>query len=295
VALPDLREATAADIPAMLEVFFRAMEELDTRRQRPLQPRNAAPLEMHFGHLLSTDPRSCFIAEDRDRVIAFGIVMRRGRDAFLSFLFVEPAWQGRRVGRAVLDACLRGAGDDLRSVSTCAEADQPVSTGLYASAGLAPRAPLYLLRGVLADNVLQELPANVQRRPVAAEAVAAFDEELVGYVRPQDHAFWARERQGALFVDEGGAVLGYGYAHRSGRIGPVAAVEPSYLPSFIGYLVRITEVLEGRQLVVPGPAITALRPLLAAGLRIDGTPAVYCSQWTGLSLDRYVPMSYALL
>ena len=117
----------------------------------------------------------------------------------------------------------------------------------------------------------------------------------MGYERPQDHAFWARDRQGVLFRHEGGGVLGYGYAHRSGRIGPVAALEPSDLPSFISYLVRITPVIEGRQLVVPGHAIAALRPLLLAGLRIDTAPAIYCSTGPGPSFDRYIPMSYALL
>jgi hypothetical protein len=250
---------------------------------------------MHFGHLLSTDPRSCYIADDRGRVVAFGVVMLRGGDAFLSFLFVEPAWQNRRIGRAVLDACIRGAGDGVDRVSTCAEADQPVSTGLYASVGIAPRAPVYLLRGALPDDALPRLPEGIHRRPVTANAVAAFDRELMGYERPQDHAFWAQERQGALFSDDAGAVLGYGYAHRSGRMGPVAAIEPVYLPCFIGDLVRVTDVLEGRQLVVPGHAISALQPLLAAGLRIDGTPAVYCSEGPGPRFDRYIPMSYALL
>ena len=62
----------------MLEVFFHAMEDLDERRHRPLQPRNAAPLEMHFEHLLSTDPGSSMVADDHGRLVAFGIVMRRG-------------------------------------------------------------------------------------------------------------------------------------------------------------------------------------------------------------------------
>ncbi len=270
------------------------MENLDERRHRPLQPRNAAPLEMHFGHLLSTDPHTCYVADDHGHVVAFAIVMRRGVGAFLSFLFVEPAWQSRRVGRALLDACLRAAGD-VEYVSTCAEADQPVSTGLYASAGMAPRAPLYLLRGGLPDNALPQLPPGVHRRPLTAKEVAAFDRAVVGYERPQDHAFWARERQGALFFDDSGTTLGYGYAHPGGRIGPVAAAEPFYLPGFIGYLVRITPVLEGRQLVVPGHAISALQPLLAAGLRIDSTPAIYCSDGPSPRFDRYVPMSYALL
>jgi len=278
----------------MLEVFFDAMEDLDGRRGRPLSPRNAAPLEMHFGHLLATDPRSSYVADDRGHVVAFGVVMRRGPAAFLSFLFVEPAWQGRGLGHAVLDACLRGAGDS-GYVATCAEADQPVSTGLYACAGLAPRIPMYLLRGSLPQSALPELPRATGRRPFTAEMVAALDRELIGYERPQDHAFWARERQGVLFDAADGTLLGYGYAHRSGRIGPVVAREPSLLPAFIGYLAHITPVLEGRQLVVPGHAIDALRALLLAGLRIDTTPAIYCSQGPGPQLDRYIPMSYALL
>lgn len=279
----------------MLEVFFHAMEDLDARRGQALQPRNAAPLEMHFEHLLETDPRSCWVADDHGRVVAFGVVMRRGAVAFLSFLFVEPSWQGRGLGRSVLDVCLLGLGAGVEQLATCAEANQPVSTGMYARSGLAPRLPIYLLRGEIDDGVLPKLPAGVRRRSLEPGLVAALDLALFGYERPQDHAWWARERQSLLFVDEGGAVLGYGYAHRSGRIGPVAAAVPGLLPTFVGELVRTTPVLEGRQLVVPGPAIHALQPLLAAGLRIDGTPAVYCAREQEPAFDRYLPMSYALL
>ncbi|MGD8684608.1 MAG: GNAT family N-acetyltransferase [Chloroflexota bacterium] len=279
----------------MLEVFFHAVEDLDTERGRPLQPRNAAPLESHFSHLLATDPRSCYLAEAHGQAIAFGIVMRRGADAFLSFLFVEPSWQGHQLGRTVLDACLRGAGAGLERTATCAEANQPVSTGLYARLGMAPRVPIYLLRGSLPDEALPELPAGVQCRPLAADRVAVFDRQLLGYERPQDHGWWARERQGVCFCDDAGTVLGYGYAHPSGRIGPVAALDPATLPGFVGYLVRLTSVLEGRQLVVPGVAISALQPLLVAGLRIDGTPAVYCSEGSAPAFERYLPMSFALL
>ncbi len=279
----------------MLEVFFHAIEDLDQQRGRPPQPRNAAPLEMHFGHLLSTDPGSAYVAEDHGRVIAFGIVMRRGNEAFLSFLFVEPAWQGRRIGRSVLEACVAGAGEGVAAVSTCAEANQPVSTGLYARMGMAPRTPLYLIRGALPDEALPTLPEAIERRRVTPEAVAAFDRELMGYERPQDHAFWAHDRTGALFTDAAGGVLGYGYAHPSGRIGPVAAVDPAYLPPFVGYLARLTEVLEGRQLVVPGPAAEILASLLRAGLIIDGSPAIHLAQGPGPAFDRYIPMSFALL
>jgi hypothetical protein len=75
----------------------------------------------------------------------------------------------------------------------------------------------------------------------------------------------------------------------------VAATEPTLLPALLGHLVRSTPVLEGRQLVLPGACIAALQPLLDAGLRIDGTPAIYCAQGPGPRFDRYIPMSFALL
>lgn len=295
MALPELRVATAADIPAMLEVFFHAIEDLDAQRGRAPQPRNAAPLEMHFGHLLLTDPGSCYVADDHGRVVAFGVVMRRGAEAYLSFLFVEPRWQNRGLGRAVFEACLSGAGEGLERLSVCAEANQPVSTGLYAKMGMAPRTPLYLIRGALPDEALPSVPPGIERQRVHADKVAGFDRALMGYERPQDHAFWARDRTGTLFSDRDGNVLGYGYAHPSGRIGPVAASDPAYLPAFVGYLVRLTDVLEGRQLVVPGPAASIMVPLLQAGLRIDGTPAIHLTQGAGPAFERYIPMSYALL
>ena len=271
------------------------MEDLDARRQRRIEPRNPAALETHFRHLLSTDPATSYVAQDRGRVVAFGIVAVRGQDGFLSFLFVAPEWQGRGLGRAVLDACIR-SGTGIERLSTCAEADQPVSTGLYASLGLAPRLPIYLLRGALGQTSLPVLPDGVSARPIAAEAVADVDAALMGYERPQDHAMWTdNDRRGWRFEGRDGDVLGYGYAHPSGRLGPVAARDPAQLPGFLGHLVRSTQVIEGWQVVVPGPAIEALRPLLAAGLRIDGTPAVYCAEGSGPAFDRYLPMSFALL
>lgn len=284
----------------MLDVFFRAIEDLDQKRGRRHQPSDPGALDLHLRHLLATDPGSSFVADDRGRVVAFGVVMVREGDAFLSFLFVLPPWQGRGLGRAIVSACLDGAGTTVR-LATCAEADQPVSTGLYASLGLTPRELVYLLRGTLDEEALPRLPAAVLARPIGAEAlspsgaISELDLRLLGYRRAHDHAFWAAGgRLGWLFEGDAGP-LGYGYAHPSGRIGPVAAEDPGWLPAMLGHLVRSVPVLEGRQAVVPGVATTALLPLLSAGLRLDGTPAVYCTDRPGPRLDRYLPMSFALL
>jgi GNAT superfamily N-acetyltransferase len=283
----------------MLDVFFRSMEDLDERRRRVLQPRDPRPLEAHLRHLQASDPRTCIVADDHGSLAAFGVAMVREGQAFLSFLFVVPAWQGRGIGRAVTLACLQAAGETLR-VATCAEADQLVSTGLYASLGLAPREPIYLLRGTLDEAALPLLPPGVQAHLLDASgppdsAVGALDLEVLGYRRPLDHAFWASGGRRGWSFEASGTLLGYGYAHPSGRIGPVAARQPDLLPAMLGHLVRGTPVLEGRQAIVPGAAAAALRLLMAAGLRMDGTPAVYCTDRPGPRLDRYLPMSFALL
>ena len=90
----------------MLEVFFRAIEDLDQKRGRRHQPSDPGALDLHLRHLLATDRGSCFVADDRGHVVAFGVVMVREGDAFLSFLFVLPPWQGRGLGRAIVSACL---------------------------------------------------------------------------------------------------------------------------------------------------------------------------------------------
>lgn len=282
------------DTPALLDVFFRSVEDLDDRRGRPRQPRNPGPLEQHFQHLIRTDPGSAFAAVDGGRIVAFGIGMVRGSTWFLSFLFVAPEWQGRGLGRALLDACLRESTATVAVRATCAEADQPVSTGLYASVGIAPRLPIYLLRGAMDGRSLPALPDGVRAMPLASTA-AALDRALLGHERPADHAFWAdTERRGWSYVSASGDALAYGYAHRSGRIGPVASADAALLPAIMGHLSRSTQVHDGFQVIVPGPAFETLQPLLHAGLRIDGSPAVYCADGAPPPFDRYLLGSYAL-
>ena len=294
-ALPELRGARAADLPALVGVYEAAVDDLDDRRRRPRQPRNPAALSQLLAHLLVTDPASALVADDHGRVVAFGVILSRQHQAFLAFLFVLPAWQGRGVGRAVLAACRDGAGL-VDGLSTCAEADQLVSTGLYASLGMAPREPIYILRGELAERDLPGLPAGWRSRPLVPDEVATLDRTLLGYERPQDHRFWAgTERRGWVVESASGELAGYGYAHPSGRIGPVAAAMPETLPVLLGHLVRSVPVLEGRQALVPGSASRALLPLLGAGMRFDGTPAVYCAERSGPRFERYLPMSFALL
>ncbi len=74
----------------------------------------------------------------------------------------------------------------------------------------------------------------------------------------------------------------------------MAARDPASLPFVLGVLARRVRPADGWQAIVPGPAASALPRLLAAGLRIDAVPALYCADHPGPLLDRYLPGSFAL-
>lgn len=306
---PTFRNVRQSDVEACLEVFYTAAEELHSRTGEPVMPRNPAPLERLFHHFVGTDPALSWLAEVDGRAVAFGIAHQREDHWFLGFLFVLPEWQSRGLGRAVLERCLPPASQrDRVRVSVFVEAIQPVSTGLYAGYGMAPRVPVYVLTGAPRPGSLPDLPTGIVPTPhgqLAGAAgddgpwlghMAAFDRMLVGYTRPTEHQLWlATGRRGFLYGLSGGDPVAYGYVQDSGRVGPVGVTDPALLPAVLGHLFRSAQPSGAWQVIVPGPAETAMVPLIRAGFRIDGSPAVYSSSWPGPLFEQYLPMNFALL
>ena len=284
-----------ADIETLLDVFYRAVDELMRTRGREPLPRNPRLLGALFEHLLGEEPAAALMADDHGQAVGFGIAHRRDDVGYLSFLYVLPEYQHRGMGRALLQACYDALGQPP-SMSTCAEADQPVATSLYSTMGMFPRLPLYLLTGELDMWALPSMPAGLEAGRLEADDTSGLDATTLGYQRPRDHARLRRDgHQGWRLSAPDGNVLGYGYVHTSGRLGPVATVEPGFLPVLLGHLARSVQPAGAWQIIVPGPAATVLPLMLRSGMRIDGTPGVYCAGHTGPRFDRYLPMSFALL
>lgn len=295
----ELRPISADDLAACGEVFYLAEDELQRRRGLPLLPRNGAALERLFGHITATDPTLAWLAEDAGRVVAFGMGARRGDLHFLSFLFVQPDEQGKGIGRRLLARCLPGDGRR----ATCVEAIQPVSAGLYAAHGLVPRVPIYSLIGQ-ARAPLPDLPPDVAVAPAPAAsgaghdaavgAMSALDREVLGLERRADHAAWLDWEREPFLMSDGESVLGYGYAHRSGRLGPVVVRHATLLLPLVARLTAAVDALDAWQVLVPGPADTTFVGLLSVGLRFEGPPALYCATEPGPDFSRYLPATFAL-
>jgi GNAT superfamily N-acetyltransferase len=292
----ELRPITNADLAACAEVYYAAQDELYGQRGLPRLPRNPSALTSLFAHIVASDPQLCWLARDGTGTVSgFAMAVARGTLRYLSFLFVAPDLQGRGVGRALLARTMPPSGH--RGVAI--EAIQPASAALYASIGLLPRLPIYTFIGQLRED-LPGLPAGLTLEPLEGgrEVLDGLDEQVLGFSRRQDHQAWLGwDRQCYVAFDEtlvDRPAVGYGYAHRSGRFGPVLSLDAAHLRPLVAELMARVTPLDGWQVLVPASAAELFLELLHAGLRIDGPPALLCSD--GLTLDhaRYLPATFAL-
>jgi GNAT superfamily N-acetyltransferase len=140
----EFRRTAEIDLRAQYDLFVAAQGELWHRHGLGW---SAAPFEAWRAphrHLLAADGERSFVALDGERLAGFSAALVRGDTWFLSALFVSPDYQGRGVGRDLLDRSW--AGDHWRRI-TITDSIQPVSTTMYARRGLIPTTPILTLSG----------------------------------------------------------------------------------------------------------------------------------------------------
>ena len=285
----DFRPIDSSDLEACADVFYAADDELMVRRGLPLSPRNRVALLRMLGHISATSPQRAWLAEQAGRVMGFGMAAQRERMVFLSFLFVEPEAQSRGLGRALLERCL--AGSEQRAV--CILSVQPISAALYARYGMVPLVPLYTLLG-RPERPLPALAAGLTVGPLEVGQTTELDRAVTGFARAVDHAAWHACERRLVGLFEDGRPVGYGYAQASGRLGPVVVLRAELLLPFVGQLMREIEPLEAWMVHVPGAAADTFSGLLAAGMRLDGPPELFCASHHAIDRRRYLPSTFAL-
>jgi GNAT superfamily N-acetyltransferase len=277
----------------------------------PLPRENQSLLRLH-AHTRATSPERFIVAErhkrlGRSRIVAFGSAVDREHVWFLSMLFVEPTEQARGLGKALMNRLLprERAG---RVLSTCTDAAQPISNGLYAALGLVPRMPIFNLIGrprrgwtpePLPDGITaaRVQPAADGLLDTARQAeLDAFDRSIIGFAHPADHAYDLRERPWLFaYRDAAGQLVGYGYTSEVGRIGPISVTDPELQAPVLGHLLTAVEPRGASAVWLPGAADGAYRAALGAGLRVEGFPTLLCYDRPFGDFTRYVPTSPGLI
>jgi GNAT superfamily N-acetyltransferase len=340
-ALPrhiSLRRGTMEDEYATFEVMRRTMGH------EMAWPHHAAARQ----HLQQTACSSVWVAEEKQRFASARIVgyarsvVREGVWCLTEF-FVLPGHHRQGIGGALLERCREDGeafGVDARLILASQHAG---ADSLYVrKLDCYPRLPMMMLVGPLTrlrapgsgapaivEAALPFVDPEFSRRVPAsgeeyiradpmiltaevADAFDAMDRRVVGYARPLEHAFWAREMGGMAGAsrifrraarpvagpDDIGEIVGYAYLgpHSSG---PALAEQPELLPQMLAHVAALSTALANAdgdaEIVQPleqywalaGTNGVTLRLLLECGWQIVFHYLFMSSRPLG-PLDRYV-------
>ena len=210
-----------------------ALNDLHLRQNRPPLTGTGEEMSAVLAHMARTDPTRFWVAVHEERIVGFGIAWLRSQVCYLSGLFVHPDWQGRGLGRGLMERAMHPSPVAGGISAVMSSAANPVSNGLYARRGMYPFMPVLYLKGrIPAGHALAPL-GMLQPVPLTAADLVdlyAIDGAATGLDRSPDHSWLLGEagRQGWLFRRHGEAA-GYGYLGGDGTegddaVGPVATV-----------------------------------------------------------------------
>lgn len=153
-----VRPMTQADVATVERLTDAAFFDLDVRTHRTGWPEpehrteaRAADWRVRLEHVVRTDPRGCWVAEDDSGVLGVAASMRRDMTWLLATYAVRPGLQGRGVGRPLLEAALGYGEGCLRAMVAASE--DPLAVRRYRLAGFTLH-PAMLLHGTVAREVL---------------------------------------------------------------------------------------------------------------------------------------------
>lgn len=285
------RAATAADLPAAIELFMAAVARMYERLHitQPLPPRaGVAPV---WTHILSTG--IFHVAEREGQLVAICHAVVRDRLWFLSGFWTHPDLVGGGVGgpllREVWQAGERAGADTFFVWSS------PDETALasYLKLGMLPGYQLLNFAGQATT-----LPAVARDYTEAAATLAVvceLDAAVRGTRREVDHRFWLAQpgmsaRQ-VLYRDQ---PVGYFYL-TGAAIGPACWAAPEHAGALLTRACRAASVTAGAiSLRVPGINHAAIRFALAHGLRFGGAYAHLLTSAPFGRLEQYIPSGPSL-
>ncbi len=126
-----IRALAERDVERAGDVDFVAFQDATLRHGAAPTVTTPADCRSYVRHLLAFDPLGGVVAEVGGEVVGIGWVHLRGPVATVGPLAVDPAHQGRGVGRRLLERCLELAGPRTPQVRLVQESFNVGSLGLY--------------------------------------------------------------------------------------------------------------------------------------------------------------------
>ncbi len=282
----ELRPAGPSDISH----FDRLWAEAE--REDPPPPCWTSPI---FAHELAAG--TVVVAARGSRIVGMATALIRGDVAFLAELAVAADFQGRGLGRQLLTTVMPL---DVRERFTISSRDHR-AVGLYASAGMTPRWPVYELQAERFDPAALDGGVEAVETTADGPALVEWDARVGGRRRPQDLAYVVNTLAAQpLWFRRGGATVGYAFVQQRtpdrpkcpdqfavGPLGVTAAADAAACVA--AALAWAQPRAQSVRLDVPSPH-PAFAPLLTAGFRIVDM-SMFCSSSPAPAADptTYIP------
>jgi GNAT superfamily N-acetyltransferase len=220
-----VRPMTRADVEAVERLSDETFVDLEVRTHRAgspeparRSPRASATWRERLTHLLDSDPRGCWVAEDPTGVLGAAVGVRRDLTWLLATYVVRPDRQRRGVGRQLLEAALVHGAGSLRAM--VASSDDPVAARRYRLAGFTLH-PTMLLDGVVPRAALPVVERVREGSAGDVDLMNSVDRQVRGAAHGTDHDWLTRTMR--LVVVDRPTGSGYAYVRPGGAAYLLAA------------------------------------------------------------------------
>ena len=208
-----VRPMTAEDVRAVERLTDEAFWDLMVRTHRPGWPERERHDEAraHDGraraqHLMGSDPRGCWVAEDDHGVLGAALSMKRDLTWLLASFAVRAGFQGRGVGRPLLDAALTYGSGCLRGMIAASE--DPRAIRRYRLAGFTLH-PTMVLRGPVPRETLPVVERVREGSAGDIDLMNSVDRQVRDAAHGVDHELLTRGHR--LVVADRATGSGYAY------------------------------------------------------------------------------------
>ena len=299
------RGSPGRDADEAARIIVVALNDLLARQNRSPIAGNGEAMSPVLAHLARTDPERFWMAAAGERTVGFGSAWRRGGLCYLSGLFVLPQWQGRGIGRGLLERAMHHDPSPAGMTAVVSSAANPVSNRLYAGHGMYPLMPVLYLRGPVPARAREATLGRLEAVLLSAVDLAdlrTVDAAVTGIDRTADHAWLLDAGRSGWLLRSRGMPAGYAYLGGDGTegddaVGPIATLLAEDQEAVLGF--ALAQAAERgaatATVVVPGHNLSAQRLLWRSGFSFEGATGLFdCSRPFG-RFDRYLLAGDALM
>ena len=283
-------------------MFAESHDDLYRKRGFPVPTTNPLPPPPNFGFLIRKTPGAFWVAEDEGKIVGYSDSFVRGTFWYFAWLFVLPGYQGRDIGRHLLERTLASwKGVKITNRATITFAFNPVSQFLYMKYGMYPREPVYYaeaprekVRKIPPDATDLEYDELTKLREGAA-VLEGVDRSVLGFSLGWHHEFFFEAGARCYVFRRHGDPVGYAYVHPNGRVGPVAVNRSSYMGPALRVGLGLSAAQEAEKVWywMPGSNVQAVELALKYKMQID--PGVFMSARPFAKWGNYIFHSAAMM